>query len=125
QPGGRFDTDSLAYDRDEFYQVMKRNGYYDFYRQYITFTYDSTFRSSVVDLKMIIENPIGKSSHPVYTINNTIITIATSTGKTTGKEDTLQVDSQFRFVDFSHRFLPRTVTDYVYQRKGQIYDVDK
>jgi outer membrane protein insertion porin family len=125
QPGGRFDTDSLAYDRDEFYQVMKRNGYFDFYRQYITFTYDSTFRSSVVDLKMIIENPAGKSAHPIYTINNTLITVASGTGKTTGKEDTLQVDSQFRFVDFSHRFLPRTVTDYVYQRKGQIYDVDK
>eukprot|EP01037_Dinobryon_pediforme_P008342 gene8341-8428_t len=71
QPGGRFDTDSLAYDRDEFYQIMRRNGYFDFYRQYINFTYDSTFRSSVVDLKMVIDNPIGKSSHPVYTINNT------------------------------------------------------
>ncbi|MDB5155834.1 MAG: hypothetical protein JWR50_541, partial [Mucilaginibacter sp.] len=34
QPGGRFDTDSLAYDRDAFFQVMKRNGYYDFFRQY-------------------------------------------------------------------------------------------
>jgi outer membrane protein insertion porin family len=37
QPGGRFDTDSLAYDRDEFYLVMKRNGYFDFFRQYISF----------------------------------------------------------------------------------------
>ncbi len=125
QPGGRFDMDSLAYDRDEFYQVMKRNGYFDFYRQYITFTYDSTFRSSVVDLKMTIDNPAGKTSHPVYTINNTLITIANSQGATKGKADTIQVDSQFRYVDFSHRFRPHTVIDYVYQRKGQLYDVDK
>jgi outer membrane protein insertion porin family len=125
QPGGRFDTDSLAYDRDEFYQLMKRNGYFDFYRQYINYTYDSTFRSSVVDIKMMIDNPIGKSSHPIYKINNTLISIATSTGQTTEKTDTIQVDSQFRYVDFSHKFKPRTVTDYVFQRKGQLYDIDK
>jgi len=125
QPGGRFDTDSLAYDRDEFYLIMKRNGYFDFYRQYINFTYDSTFRSSVVDIKMIIDNPIGKSSHPVYKINNTVITVANSAGLTPGHVDTIQVDSQFRYVDYSRKFQPRTVTDYVFQRKGQIFDIDK
>jgi outer membrane protein assembly factor BamA len=125
QPGGRFDTDSLAYDRDEFYQIMRRNGYFDFYRQYINFTYDSTFRSSVVDLKMVIDNPIGKSSHPVYTINNTLITISNSSGRTTGKADTIQVDSQFTYVDFSHKFKPSTVTDYIFQKKGELYNVDK
>ena len=124
-PGGRFDADSLAFDRDEFYTIMKRNGYYDFYRQYINFNYDSTFRSSVVDLTMIIDNPAGKAAHPIYKINNTLITISTSTGRTPGKADTIQVDSQYRFVDFSHRFKPHTVTDYVYQRKGQLYNIDK
>ncbi|HVW97722.1 MAG TPA: BamA/TamA family outer membrane protein [Mucilaginibacter sp.] len=125
QPGGRFDMDSLAYDRDEFYQIMKRNGYFDFYRQYINYQYDSTFRSSVVDLKVIIDNPAGRSSHPVYTINNTLVTVAKSNGRTTGKADTLQVDSQFRYVDFSGRFKPHSVINYIFQRKGDIYDVDK
>jgi hypothetical protein len=124
-PGGRFDTDSLAHDRDELYLLMKRNGYYDFYRQYINFNYDSTFNNSVVDVKMIIDNPAGKTEHPVYTINNTLITISKSNGRTPGKADTLQVDSQFRFVDFSGKFKPRTVIDYTFQKKGQIYDIDK
>jgi len=125
RPGGRFDTDSLAYDRDEFYLIMKRNGYYDFYRQYINFNYDSTFNKSVVDLVMIVDNPIGKAAHPVYRINNTLITISNSAGRTPGKADTLQVDSQYRFVDFSHQFKPRTVTDYIFQTKGQLFDIDK
>jgi outer membrane protein insertion porin family len=124
-PGGRFDTDSLAHDRDELYLLMKRNGYYDFYRQYINFNYDSTFNNSVVDVKMIIDNPAGKTEHPVYTINNTLITISKSNGRTPGKADTLQVDSQFRFVDYSGKFKPRTVIDYTFQKKGQIYDIDK
>jgi len=125
QPGGRFDTDSLAYDRDEFYLIMKRNGYFDFYRQYINYTYDSTFMSSVVDIKMIIDNPAGKTLHPVYKINNTLITVANSSGRTPGKPDTLQVDSQFRYVDYSRKFNPKTIIDYVYQRKGQLYDIDR
>ncbi len=125
QPGGRFDLDSLAYDRDEFYQVMKRNGYYDFYRQYINFNYDSTFNNSVVDIKMVIDNPDGKSAHPVYTINNTLITIANSAGRTPGRPDTIQVDSQFRFIDYSRKFKPGIVTRYVFQHKGDIYDIDQ
>jgi outer membrane protein insertion porin family len=125
RPGGRFDTDSLAADRDEFYLIMKRNGYYDFYRQYINFNSDSNYNHSVVDLTMIIDNPNGKSSHPVYKINNTLITIATSNGRKIGKVDTIQVDSQYRFVDYSNQFKPRTVTDYSFQTKGQLYNIDK
>ncbi|MDB5031131.1 BamA/TamA family outer membrane protein [Mucilaginibacter sp.] len=124
QPGGRFDTDSVAYERDAFFTLMKRNGYYDFYRQYINFTYDSTYNSSVVDLRMIIDNPPDKPAHPIYTINNTLITISASNGRNTGTADTIQVDSQFRFVDYSHKFKPHTVTDYVYQLKGDLFNTD-
>ncbi|MFD2866248.1 translocation and assembly module lipoprotein TamL [Mucilaginibacter antarcticus] len=124
QPGGRFDTDSLAYDRDGFYQVMKRNGYFDFYRQYINFNYDSTFNSSVVDLTLIIDNPADKNTHPIYHINNTVITISKSNGRTEGNADTLTVDSQFRFVDYSQRFKPHPVVDYIFQTKGDLYNSD-
>jgi outer membrane protein insertion porin family len=124
QPGGRFDTDSLAFDRDAFYQVMKRNGYYDFYRQYINFAYDSTYNSSVIDLTLIIDNPADRPSHPTFTINNTLITIATAGGRTTRVADTTVVDSQFTFVDYSHRFKPHPVVDYIYQTKGDLYNSD-
>ncbi|MBD1393192.1 translocation and assembly module lipoprotein TamL [Mucilaginibacter glaciei] len=123
--GSRFDTDSLAYDRDQFYQVMKRNGYYDFYRQYISYLPDSSYNKSIVDVVMTIDNPLDKPAHPIYSINNTLITIAKSNGRMEGKADTIQVDSQYRFVDFSGRFKPHTVTDYIFQRKGEIYDLDK
>lgn len=124
QPGGRYDTDSLAHDRDELYLLMKRNGFYDFYRQYINFTTDTTFNNSVVDVRMTIDNPAGKTGHTIYNNNNTLITISNSYGRTTGKVDTIQVDSQFRFVDYSKRFSPRVVTDYVFQKKGEHYNID-
>jgi outer membrane protein insertion porin family len=122
--GNAFDTDSLAYEREQIFQLMKRNGYYDFYRQYINFTYDTAFNKSAVEVKMKIDNPPYAKEHPVFTINNTTITIANSDGKTPGKADTLQVDSQFRFVDYSHNFKPKVVTNYIFQRKGDLYNFD-
>jgi outer membrane protein insertion porin family len=123
--GGRYDTDSLAYDRDQFYTLMKRNGYFDFYRQYVNYNYDTTFNKSAVDLIFIVDNPNDKPAHPIYKINNTLITISNSNGRKPGKADTLQVDSQFTFVDFSHRFKPKAVTTYIFQKKGEVYDIDK
>lgn len=123
-PGSRFDTDSLAYDRDQFFQVMKRNGYFDFYRQYVNFEPDSSYNQSIVDLVMIIDNPADKPAHPTFTINNTLITVTQSNGRKTGNPDTIQVDSQFRYVDYSGRFKPKTVTDYIFQKKGRLFDID-
>jgi outer membrane protein insertion porin family len=125
QPGAPYDVDSLAYDRDQIYQLMKRNGYYDFYRQYINYTFDSTFNKSVVDVNMIISNPVDADTHPVFTINNTLITVLLSNGKPGPKTDTIQVDSQFRFVDYTHKLKPKVVTRYIFQQKGDIYDIDR
>lgn len=123
--GSRFDTDSLAAERDEIYLLMKRNGYFDFFRQYITFHADTGYNKGVADVKMLIDNPPGKSTHPIYKINNTLITISNSSGRTPGHADTLQVDSQLRFVDYSGKFNPRIVKIYTFQKKGDLYNIDK
>lgn len=125
QPGARYDQDSLTYDRDQIYTLMKQNGYFDFYRQYVEYEVDTVFNRSVADIKMIVKNPVGKKEHPIYWINNTLITIANSSTRDTSKADTLQVDSQFRFVDYSHKFKPKAVTYYVFQKKGELYDISK
>jgi len=120
----RYDEDSLAYDREQFYQLTKRNGYYDFYRQYITFSVDTALNKGLVDVELVVDNPAGKTAHTQYTMNNTLIAITRSTGRERGKADTLQLDSQFRFVDFSGKFKPRTIKNYIFQKKGQIFNID-
>lgn len=125
KPGQRYDTDSLSAERDEVYLLMKRNGYYDFLRQYVTFDSDTTYGSGVTDVKMILINPPGRASHAVYRINNTTITVSNSAGRITGKADTLKVDSQFKFVDYTHKFEPRIITIYDFQKKGDLYNIDK
>ncbi len=123
--GGRYDMDSLAYDRDGIYQLMKRNGYFDFLRQYVTYDVDTSLHNSQVDIKMIVDNPPGKAAHPIYKINNTIVTISNSSGRDFGKTDTVKVDSQFMFVDYSHKFHPWIIKIYNFQKKGDLYNIDR
>ncbi len=124
KPNQRYDEDSLAYDREQFYQLMKRNGYYDFYRQYVNFSVDTALNKGLVDVTIVVDNPANKKAHTTYKINNTLIAISRSTGRDRGKADTLQLDSQFRFVDFSGKFKPKTIVNYIFQKKGQLYNVN-
>jgi outer membrane protein assembly factor BamA len=123
--GGRYDMDSLAYDRDAIYQLMKRNGYFDFLRQYVTYDVDTSLHNNQVDIKMIVDNPPGKTAHPVYKINNTTVTISNTSGRDRGKTDTVKVDSQFMFVDYSHKFHPWIIKIYNFQKKGDLYNIDR
>lgn len=123
--GKRFDSDSLAYEREQVFQLLKRNGYYDYLRQYVSFDVDSNLNNSVVDVRMTLDNPAGKKEHQIYTINNTIITIAKSTGRQTGKVDTIKADSDILFVDYSQKFKPKAVSIYLFQHKGDIYNLDQ
>lgn len=123
--GDPYDADSLAIEREEIYQLMKRNGYFEFYRQSINYNYDTAFNKSAVDVTRIISNPPDDDKHEIYTINNTLITIYNSYGKPVGKADSIKVDSQFTFVDYSHKFKPSALTNYIFQRKGDQYNVEQ
>ncbi|WP_299288153.1 BamA/TamA family outer membrane protein [uncultured Mucilaginibacter sp.] len=124
RPNKRYDEDSLAFDREQFYQLMKRNGYYDFYRQYVNFSVDTALNRGLVDVDLVVDNPAGKKAHTPFTINNTLIVVDRSSGRARGKADTLQLDSQFRFVDFSGKFNSKTITRYIFQKKGQLYNIN-
>jgi outer membrane protein insertion porin family len=123
--GNRFDSDSLALEREQIYRMMKKNGYFDYVRQYVRFDVDSNLSDSQADLKLFLTNPEGKSAHQVYTINNSQATIRTSEGKFEGlKADTLQVDSQFRFIDYSGKFKPKPIKKYIFLKKDDIYNIE-
>jgi outer membrane protein assembly factor BamA len=123
--GNRFDSDSLALEREQIYRMMKKNGYFDYVRQYVRFDVDSNLSDSQADVKLFLSNPEGKFAHQVYTINNSQITIRTSEGKFEGlKADTLQLDSQFRFIDYTGKFNPRPIKKYIFLKKDEVYNIE-
>jgi hypothetical protein len=123
--GKRYDTDSIAYEREQIYDLMKRNGYYNFLRQYVRPTVDTNFNSGVADVKLEIINPPDGSKHQIYTLDNTLIRIQPSSGIITPEmvPDTTVIDSQYKFYDYSKFFKPKKLTNYIFLKKGDIYNV--
>jgi outer membrane protein insertion porin family len=122
--GERLDEDSIAYERDQIYHLMKKNGYYEFVRPHVRARIDTNLNSSQADVEIQILNP-GDSIHQKYSIDNTYIRIQPSSGIITGlTPDTARIDSQYRFYDYSKFFKPAKVADYIFLDKGEQYDID-
>jgi len=124
--GKRFDSDSLAYEREQIYRLMKQNGYYDYVRQFVRFDVDSNSNNSAAKVILYLANPTDKPSHEVYTIDNSTITIRNSSGLLDSMSvDTVIVDTQYHFVDHSQKFEPKPISRYLYIKKGEIYNIEK
>ncbi len=124
--GKRYDTDSIAYEREQIYLLMKKNGYFDFLRQYVRPTVDTNFNSGVADMTLAILNPIDKEIHTKFIVGNTYLRIQPSSGiiKKGMDRDTAVVDSQYRFYDYSKFFKPKKLVDYIYIKKGELYNIE-
>ncbi|ADY51928.1 surface antigen (D15) [Pseudopedobacter saltans DSM 12145] len=121
--GKRFDEDSIAYERDQIYLLMKKNGYYEFVRPYVRAKIDTNLNSHQADVEIQILNP-GDSTHQKYYLDNTYLRIQpTNANLANVKPDTLRVDSQYKFFDYSKFFKPEKLTNYIFLSHGNEYNI--
>ncbi|TKC10847.1 hypothetical protein FA048_11810 [Pedobacter polaris] len=130
--GMQYDEDSLVYEREQIYQLMRQNGYRDFERPYVRYSPDSNQNNSRVSVNLIIDNPLDSSlKHKIYTIGQSNIVIAPNSE---GFPENLNLDSlktgyrNFRgitFMDMSTRFRRNPIVRYDFIREGEIYDIRK
>jgi outer membrane protein assembly factor BamA len=124
--GMQYDEDSLSYEREEIYKMMRRNGYYDFVRPYVRFSPDSNQNNNKVSVKLIVDDPIDSTDrHRVYKIGETNILIAPNTE---GFTDSIKFNKRsfngVRFTDLSGKFRRNPIVRYDFLKKGEIYDID-
>lgn len=53
--GNVFDVDVLDKERDRITDMLKNEGYYQFYKDYIHYTVDTTYKDHLVDVEMVVE----------------------------------------------------------------------
>jgi len=125
--GMRYDEDSLRNESRQVFDLLRSNGYYDYVQSYMHGELDTNLNSSQVDVKMIIDNPPGHSFHQSYSIFDTHFTITKSNGekRTRRSVDSLRVDSQYLFKDYSGRFKFKPFTKYTFTNKYDIYNNNK
>jgi outer membrane protein insertion porin family len=124
--GMQYDDDSLSYEREQVYQVMKVNGFYDFSRPYVRFTVDSAFRNSKAEVVMYIDTPANKGKHVQYVIGQSNVIVAPTTE---GFPDSITLNTRIfrgiRYTDLSKRFRRNPIVRYDFIRQGERYDLDK
>lgn len=126
QSGMRFDADTLAKERESIYNLMRRRGYFDYVRQYVRFEVDTNANKGQADLRLFIDNPEGKSSHPVFTIDSSYVTIKNSEGEFGDSVVTKTVlPGALVINDFSDKFKPKPLARYIYPKKGDIFDAER
>ncbi|WP_158796698.1 BamA/TamA family outer membrane protein [Pedobacter sp. L105] len=123
--GMQYDDDSLSYERDQVYAMMKGAGYYDFSRPYVRFTVDSALHNSKTNVVLLIDNP-ENGKHQKYTIGQTNILIAPNSN---GFPDSIRLNPRtvrgIRYTDLSKRYRRAPIVRYDFLKQGETYDVIK
>lgn len=123
--GMQYDVDSLTYEREQIYRVMKENGFFYFLRPYVNFDVIETAQPEVVDLRLNITNPV-KGTHKQYNIDYTHMVIAPSpegfpdSARTKLSKDTV---AGIVFTDFSKRYRRNPIIRYDFLKRGEVFDV--
>ena len=123
--GMQYDVDSLTYEREQIYRVMKENGYFYFLRPYVNFDVIETEQPQKVDLRLNITNP-ANGPHKQYVIGTTYMVIAPSPDgfpdslRNYVSRDTLKGIS---FTDLSKRYRRNPIVRYDFLKQGELYDI--
>lgn len=72
RPGDLLDRTKIDTERTRLTDLMRRNGYYDFLRDHISFTADTLAGSPDAALTMYVKPPKNAKSHKLYTIRRVI-----------------------------------------------------
>lgn len=68
QENDNYRVNNISNERDRIYTLLKNNGYFDFHRQYVSFSIDTTKNRYKATIDVKVRNPAG-SSHVQYRID--------------------------------------------------------
>lgn len=112
QPGALFDTDVLNAERERLSNRFRRRGYYNFNKDFLTFTVDSSSHNQKVDvclqLKDYIKNSpdtLTKKAFNSYRINKVIYYLsspATNSQDSVMRNDTIRMKDYFLISPITH-----------------------
>ncbi len=99
--GNLFDTDVLNEERDRLTNIARRNGYYYFTKDYVSYIADSSLRSYQVDLTLLLKpytvkidgGEVEEMQHPRYTIGNVNVLTLPVSSATVKPMESYSVDS--------------------------------
>ncbi|MFC1226276.1 BamA/TamA family outer membrane protein [Pedobacter sp. BG31] len=126
--GMQYDEDSLTYEREQIYRIMKENGYFYFLRPYVNFDVygaEPTSKTNKIDLNLNVTNP-NDGEHKQFNIGYTHMIIAPNPD---GFPDSVRYKlnkdtiNGIIFTDFSKRYRRNPIVRYDFLKQGDLYDI--
>ncbi|MGN5955200.1 BamA/TamA family outer membrane protein [Sphingobacterium lactis] len=120
--GKQYDAADLFFEREQLYNRMREQGYYDYLRQYMRVAVDTIGLNNQTNLGIQVSNPDSAANHQVYTIDSVYFKIEAA-------EDALRKNSisnfdtlrQIVYTDETGKFKLSPLSRYAYLRRGQKY----
>ncbi|MBB6239243.1 outer membrane protein assembly factor BamA [Pedobacter sp. AK013] len=126
--GMQYDEDSLTYEREQIYRIMKENGYFYFLRPYVNFDVygaEPTSKTNKIDLNLNVTDP-NDGEHKQFNIGYTHMIIAPNPD---GFPDSVRYKlskdtvNGVIFTDFSKRYRRNPILRYDFLKQGELYDI--
>ncbi|KRT14702.1 hypothetical protein ASU31_17505 [Pedobacter ginsenosidimutans] len=126
--GMQYDEDSLTYEREQIYRIMKENGYFYFLRPYVNFDVygaEPSSKTNKIDLNLNVTDP-ANGPHKQFNIGYTHLLIAPNpdglpdSARYKLSKDTL---NGIIYTDFSKRYRRNPIVRYDFLKQGDLYDI--
>ncbi len=125
RPGMRYDEDSLVMEREYIYVLARQAGYFDYLRQYMRVDVDTALHNNLADLKILVDNPEGRSAHTRFEIDSSFVVVRHDKPELDLPEaDTATLSGNVYFEDYTGRFRPAPIARYLFHRQGDAYNLN-
>lgn len=120
--GARYDQDNLTKERERIDLLLKDNGYYDFSRQYIEYSVDTTMLSPThsIVVKLTINDPSKRGYHKQFHIDS--VTFRTDAG--VSRPNQVRQSRSYRDIHYSYfedNYNLKILSQRVFLQPGQLY----
>lgn len=119
--GENYNVSQLSSERERIYNILKKQGYFDFQRQYINFKIDTLVKKYHANIDIKISNPAGNIAHTQYRINQVKVYIDKDSETLT---DTVYYNG-IKYFHNKNKYSKRVLDTEIALKKGELYSVDK
>tara|TARA_R110002096_G_scaffold169779_3_gene341501 strand:+ start:6653 stop:8962 length:2310 start_codon:yes stop_codon:yes gene_type:complete len=130
EAGMPFDLEELKKERQQTDYLLKNNGYYRFFEDYVVYQVDTFMDRNEAEVTLMIKNPkrkidaaVSKNKHQVYTIKDVIVRTDYNSNETNVAGDTLDFNN-ITFIDYQYdKVNKRLLSKIIHLKPGEIYRI--
>lgn len=121
--GDAYNQDNLNKERDRIDELLKNNGYYDFSKQYITFSIDSAFRrDNKIALQIDIANAPNKEFHKQFVLDSVAVTTDASVKPPQPRQKRVRIPFEnLTFHYYKKKYNDHLISDRIFVRQDSLY----